>query len=555
MDKKISALSSYSAPISTDVLPIVDVTAGETKKIQITTLVSIPASKIIAPSSSSVYADYYTDGTADQVQINAAIDALTSGGKVYLKKGTYTISAPIIIKSNIYLDATEATIVLAAASNCNMLVDADHDSGAGAISNVTVDGGVWNRQNNSGSGNDLHSIILGGTNIEIKNLSITSTAGKYSILIQNATNFKVKNIFCNTVASDGVHVQGPAVRGVINDIYGTSSDDLVAITPYDYAAYVWGNEGDVTDIVIENIYPHNCATNAVKVLSGKSGSTVLNTSRIIIRNVVGSLASGFVSGIYLGDDTGSTGTQNGQISDVLIDGIKLSLPNSNTKGYVTVNGSATSLTIPSIVIRNIHLTSDCSAIVSSTGDIRSLLMDGVQGTTATAAMTAVVWNNQTVPSASLLRLQMSNIDITFAGTRGGSLIRSSDASSTLTEVFLNNIYLYNSSWLADVITSTTFNISNTHMASNGGIFNVRSPGVVVVAGCIGSTFDTTSSTITSTGTLESKSYGFPIDVGNAQLVKNTGNMAYNTNAARSCGVGPVGYNGTSWYNAASGLTF
>lgn len=37
-DQKISALTAHTAPIATDVLPIVDVTAGETKKIPLSAL-------------------------------------------------------------------------------------------------------------------------------------------------------------------------------------------------------------------------------------------------------------------------------------------------------------------------------------------------------------------------------------------------------------------------------------------------------------------------------------------------------------------------------------
>lgn len=64
------------------------------------------ATFVIAASDSTAEdkanADYVCDGTADQVQINAAIDALPNsagsgqdGGKVLLLEGTYNVSAPI----------------------------------------------------------------------------------------------------------------------------------------------------------------------------------------------------------------------------------------------------------------------------------------------------------------------------------------------------------------------------------------------------------------------------------------------------------------------------
>jgi hypothetical protein len=47
-------------------------------------------------------AQWVCDGTADDVEINAALDSLTSGGKVQLSSGDFTISSPIIL-DNSYL--------------------------------------------------------------------------------------------------------------------------------------------------------------------------------------------------------------------------------------------------------------------------------------------------------------------------------------------------------------------------------------------------------------------------------------------------------------------
>lgn len=49
-------------------------------------------------------ADYITDGTADNVQIQAAIDQVTTaGGSVFIQRGSYSISSPIRLKSNVHL--------------------------------------------------------------------------------------------------------------------------------------------------------------------------------------------------------------------------------------------------------------------------------------------------------------------------------------------------------------------------------------------------------------------------------------------------------------------
>jgi hypothetical protein len=46
-----------------------------------------------------------------------------------------------------------------------------------------------------------------------------------------------------------------------------------------------------------------------------------------------------------------------------------------------------------------------------------------------------------------------------------------------------------------------------------------------------------------------------VDIGVTGIARNVGDLATNTNASRSCGVGPVGFDGTVWKNLITGLTF
>ena len=88
--------------------------------------VSTPrASSLVIASSTSIdklNADYVCDGTADDVQIQAAIDALASGGTyglggtVTLLEGVYNIATNILIKSNVNLVGQGSGTVLTRAS-------------------------------------------------------------------------------------------------------------------------------------------------------------------------------------------------------------------------------------------------------------------------------------------------------------------------------------------------------------------------------------------------------------------------------------------------------
>ncbi len=326
------------------------------------------------------------DTTAIQAALNAANTA--TGGIVFFPGGfNYLISAPLVIYSNTTVSAMDATIALASSSNCNMLIDSAHNGNVQTVpstmSNITVIGGTWDRGSNNGTNNGTHSIVLGGNKPTVEKATFKSTAGKYAVLFQNAINFVARDLFMDNTFSDGVHIQGPSARGYIENIRGTTGDDMVAITPNDYSAYTWGNEGDVTDILIDGVQIVNqTVANAVRILSGKKSSTVLNTKRIKVKNITGTGITSFGNAVYIGDDNSDANTRNGQIDDITIDGVSVVLQGSSNS-LINISGISTSLTIPNITIKNVAILSDMSAVVSCTHLVTNLILDTIKGTTAT----------------------------------------------------------------------------------------------------------------------------------------------------------------------------
>ena len=73
-DSRISELTAYTSTINTDLLPIVDITTSITKKI---TLDNIRRAIIGFITVGRSNANYVCDGTADNVQIQEALDSLT----------------------------------------------------------------------------------------------------------------------------------------------------------------------------------------------------------------------------------------------------------------------------------------------------------------------------------------------------------------------------------------------------------------------------------------------------------------------------------------------
>ena len=116
-DLKITQLTELTSPLISDIVPIVDDPSGSpvTKKI---TLSNLLAQKTVVTVSTSDGSDYVCDGTADDVQIQAALDAVNSvgGGVVFIKNGTYNIAKanlPMTIGSNtVLIGESWATILL-----------------------------------------------------------------------------------------------------------------------------------------------------------------------------------------------------------------------------------------------------------------------------------------------------------------------------------------------------------------------------------------------------------------------------------------------------------
>lgn len=132
-------------------------------------------------------ADYTCDGVADEVQINAALNALPAGGgRVVLLDGTYVLADPIIIPD----DA------------------------------VTLEGqGYSTLINGDGLATGEHAIIIDGhEEVTIRNLSVQTEdgAGKicHCINISNGANrFLIEHVTVLESDDDGIHIEGTSISG------------------------------------------------------------------------------------------------------------------------------------------------------------------------------------------------------------------------------------------------------------------------------------------------------------------------------------------------------
>ncbi len=60
----------------------------------------LPNTKVVAASGSGITGDYNCDGTADNVEIQAAINAVGRNGRVLLTAGTFNLAATVLLEGS-----------------------------------------------------------------------------------------------------------------------------------------------------------------------------------------------------------------------------------------------------------------------------------------------------------------------------------------------------------------------------------------------------------------------------------------------------------------------
>lgn len=247
----------------------------------------------------SEYSKLYGDGIHDDTC--AIQERLDKESYLKLEKGTFLISETLFVGDNSYISlGSNVTIRLADGANCMMLANRELGT-ENKNHNITIEGGIWDGNNVAQTrGKTSPEKRYNGGQIMrfegIEDLNVRNVTFKdpetYAVQILYADRFTVENITFDynmrKLNMDGVHVQGPARNGYINNIKGATNDDLVALNCDDgYDTFDIGfddgcvTQGSIENVTIENLYSDNGYT-GVRLLS--CGSPMKNVS---IRNLYG----------------------------------------------------------------------------------------------------------------------------------------------------------------------------------------------------------------------------------------------------------------------------
>ena len=209
--------------------------------------------------------DYLCDGTADDVEINAAIQALpATGGQILILDGTYKITAPITFNKNgATLCGNGAATILqrnwdsARYGNGGVITINAVNDGV-TVRNIQIDG---NAANYTATGN--HGIyITSGSNNIINNICNNNSKGIY--LSGANSNNTITGNTCNNNTSSGISLSSSDNNTVTGNTCNNNSGNGVIVT---------SNNTTITG--------NTCNNNATGIyLSGGNNNTVTGNTCI-----------------------------------------------------------------------------------------------------------------------------------------------------------------------------------------------------------------------------------------------------------------------------------
>lgn len=578
--------SANLADLATEVTPVVAETGADliaqmqaiadaqatTTDAQVEALVENPASAT-AVALSSTFGRYDMTGRTLS-QVNAFLAASSPLGVKKLV-GTLAITATLVVQSGTYLDLTDASIT-ATGTTHRMLQNASYGSSSTRDSRITVVGGTFTAGATDG---DTHRIVMHRVDdLRIHGTKITSTSGKYAILLADVTDFKVRDITLD-VASDGIHWTGPAKDGLISNIVGKTGDDFVAGGCSDYLAYDL-SRGNVDGVTVEKLRPALTSGgdggNGCKLFTvGDTSITdTMVMSNVTIRDVKGTTKE---NGVLVTDDFAN----NGSMHSIRVEDVSVVIPTGGwSQVKVAASTPVTALSLAGVNIPKGAVADTMGVLI--TKSIDRVNIDGLTsasanrqtgvkvtgGTVATLNLTGVDFPLPTTDSRLLHVTGSAAVVTTFnhangktSGSAAGDVI-TVNSSGTLSRVNVANFEAGQASggnFLAHS-GSGTIDLSYSNVSMVGPFASLQGTGGVIIRGHGYRQLSSTAFFRNSTQTLRTIALDFPVSLD--KVARNQGDMVFNNNGGLTAVTGTSGglyglcvCDGVTWKQLISGSTY
>lgn len=237
----------------------------------------------------------YGDGIHDDT---AALQALLDARGIVTvdRPGTYLVSRTLIIRENTRFILSPGAHLLAAPMSRCALIENEHFAGGGRDANIGIIGGIWDgncdemgldavyeaihREDAPYSPDRFKGKLIRFArvdNLALEKMTVRNPVS-YGIQIADANGFVVRDICFDYNhhfgTTDGVHINGPAADGVIENLWGTTNDDMVSLTTID-ETHAEVTVGEIAHVQIRNISARN----------GYSGIRLLSAGGFAIRGV------------------------------------------------------------------------------------------------------------------------------------------------------------------------------------------------------------------------------------------------------------------------------
>lgn len=161
---------------------------------------------------------------------------------------------------------------------------------------ISIEGGIWttlatshketngNLRGASARENAVHGthgviLLHNARHVNVRHITVRQSKA-FAVHLANVRDFMVEGVTLDRHRRDGVHVNGPAGSGVIQQVRGDSADDTVALNAWEWKNYA-PSFGLIHDIVIDDVTGTRAgihAANSIRLLPGikqfKDGTTL-----------------------------------------------------------------------------------------------------------------------------------------------------------------------------------------------------------------------------------------------------------------------------------------